>query len=49
MICELLVIILSVHILRTRKRLREKLKDAETVELHYPDGSFTYINEKDLL
>ena len=49
MICEILVIILSVYIIRKRRRMREKLNDAETVELHYPDGSFTYISEKDLL
>ncbi|MBQ7700913.1 MAG: hypothetical protein IJT54_00765 [Candidatus Methanomethylophilaceae archaeon] len=49
MICEILVIILSVYIIRKRRMMREKLKDAETVELHYPDGSFTYISEKDLL
>ena len=49
MLFEILTIALALYILHKRKKVREKLKDAETVEAHYPDGSFTYLSEKDLL
>lgn len=49
MIFEILTIILSVYILHGRKKVRNKIKDAETVEAHYPDGSFTYLSEDDFL
>ena len=49
MIFEILTILLAWYIIRTRKRVREKIRDAETVEAHYPDGSFTYLSERDLL
>ena len=49
MLFEILTILLAWYIIRARKRVREKIRDAETVEAHYPDGSFTYLSERDLL
>ena len=49
MLFIILTIVLSLYIIHYRKRMRAKLEGAETIEIHYPDGSFTYITEKDLM
>lgn len=49
MICEIMLIVFGIWYLNKRSKLKAKLKDAETVEVHYPDGSFSYIDERDLL